>query len=122
MVLVGKKRQIDSNFKIFIIMDTDDCTEQQKRDFINKNMFRNHWAYDYIVPIHNSPELESVLTKAQIPFEKKGNERKKEYIKIFPTDKKYVKRESIELKEFLEQLKKVDSTNMNEFIEFCLNS
>lgn len=117
----GKKKKIDPEFKIFIIVDTDDCTEKQKKDFISKEMFRKHWAYDYIVPIYNSPELESVLTKANIPFEKKGTERKKEYIKIFPTSPKYEKRETIELQDFCDNLRKVNSTNMNKFVEFCLN-
>ncbi|TKZ15846.1 hypothetical protein EZH24_13855, partial [Brachyspira catarrhinii] len=76
-----KDNQIDKNFKIFIIMDTDDCTAQQKSEFINKNMFKNHWAYNYIVPIYNDDNLENVLIKATIEVE-----NKKDYIKIFPTD------------------------------------
>lgn len=118
----GKKSKIDSSFRIFIIMDTDDCTEVQKREFINKEMFKTHWAYEYIVPIFDSPDLESVLVKANIKFEKKGMERKKEYIKIFPTEQKYISRENIELKKFCDDLSKVKDTNMNEFIEFCLSS
>lgn len=117
----GKKWEIDSSFKIFIIMDTDDCTETQKKEFINKNMFKKHWAYDYIVPIYDSPDLESVLVKGKIKFEKKGVERKKEYIKIFPTEQKYTTRESVELKEFYNNLTKVKDTNMDEFILFCLS-
>lgn len=55
-------------------------------------------------------------------LEKKGMERKKEYIKIFPTEQKYISRENIELKKFCDDLSKVKDTNMNEFIEFCLSS
>lgn len=44
-------------------------------------MFQKHWAYEYIVPIYNSPDLETILTKAGIKFEKKGVKRKAEYIK-----------------------------------------
>lgn len=68
------------------------------------------------------PDLENVLEKAKIKFEKKGIERKKEYIKIFPTDKKYIKGESIELKEFRDNLECVTDTNMNEFIDFCIRN
>ncbi|ACN84960.1 hypothetical protein BHWA1_02507 [Brachyspira hyodysenteriae WA1] len=58
---------IDKDFKIFIIMDTDDCrNEEEKNNFINKNMFKNYWAYDYIVPIYNIKKLEDVLIKAEI--------------------------------------------------------
>lgn len=108
------------DFKIFIIMDTDDCTEEQKETFINKEMFKEHWAYNYIVPIYNIPKLESVLEKANIPFTKTGNKRKKEYIKLFPTDPKYEKTDQIQIKELLDKLKKQKNTNLNEFLEFCL--
>ena len=56
-------------------MDTDDCSEDEKRKFINKEMFKGHWAYDYIVPIYNIPELETVLTEAKVPFTKTGVKR-----------------------------------------------
>ncbi len=117
----GKKNRIDSAFRIFIIMDTDDCTDAQKKEYINKDMFKKHWAYEYIVPIYDSPDLEAVLVKAKIKFERKGIERKKEYIKIFPTEQKYSTREVIELKKFCQDLKQVKDTNMDEFIDFCLN-
>ena len=115
------KKMLPSDFKIFIIMDTDDCTEEQKENFISKQMFKQHWAYEHIVPIFNTPDLESVLVKAGIKFEKKGSKRKKEYIKIFPTDKKYSNREGIELKSFAENLEKVQETNLHNFIQFCLS-
>ncbi|MCI9441328.1 MAG: hypothetical protein HFH15_08885 [Ruminococcus sp.] len=115
------KKMLPSDFKIFIIMDTDDCTEEQKENFISKQMFKQHWAYEHIVPIFNTPDLESVLVKAGIKFEKKGSKRKKEYIKIFPTDKKYSNREGIELKSFAENLEKVQETNLHHFIQFCLS-
>lgn len=114
------KKYLAEDFKIFIIMDTDDCTEKQKQDFISKEMFKKHWAYPYITPIFNSPELETVLVKSKIKFEKKGDARKKEYIKIFPTDSKYKNREVIQIKEFGENLKNNTDTNLNEFIDFCL--
>lgn len=114
-------KTLSDDFKIFIIMDTDDCTEEQKKAFINKTMFQNHWAYNYIVPIYNSPNLEKVLEKCNIKFEKKGEKRKTEYIKIFPTDKKYAGKETIQLENFKNSLEKNNCTNMNEFIQFCLN-
>jgi len=120
--LMDDGKSIEEGFKIFIIMDTDDCSEIQKRDFINGDMFKNHWAYKYIVPIYNIPELESVLDKANIPFKKVGVKRKKEYIKIFPTDPKYEKTDEIQIEEFLKNLKKQKNTNLNEFLDFCLKS
>lgn len=116
----GKKNKIASYFKIFIIMDTDDCLDEQREKYISKELFKGHWAYDYIVPIFNSPELESIMIKAGIKFEKKGDERKKEYIRIFPTDKKYMKNESIELASFAKDLKAIKGTNMEIFINYCV--
>lgn len=118
---VNKEKRLSLDFKIFVIMDTDDCTESEKQQFISKEMFRKHWAYEYIVPIYDSPDLENVMVKAGIKFQKKGVERKKEYIKIFPTDKRYKVGEGVELQKFAKDLKKVNETNMDEFINFCLN-
>ncbi len=85
-------------------------------------MFQKHWAYEYIVPIYNSPDLETILTKAGIKFEKKGVKRKAEYIKIFPTDKKYSNREGVELKSFAENLSKIQETNLHNSIYDCLTA
>ncbi len=114
-------KTINSQFKIFIIMDTDDCTEKQKENFINKDMFKDHWAYDYIVPIYNSPQLEAVLEKANVPFEKTGIKRKKEYIKIFPTDPKYEKSDTMQISELAKNLEHVNQTNLDKFLNFCLD-
>ena len=118
---VSKEKRLSPDFKIFIIMDTDDCTESEKQQFISREMFRKHWAHEYIVPIYDSPDLENVMVKAGVKFEKKGVERKKEYIKIFPTDKKYKVGEGVELEKFAKDLKKVKETNLDLFVEFCLN-
>lgn len=118
---VNKEKRLSPDFKIFIIMDTDDCTKSEKQQFISKEMFRKHWAYEYIVPIYDSPDLENVMVKAGIKFQKKGVERKKEYIKIFPTDKKYKVGEGVELRKFAKDLEKVNETNLDEFINFCLD-
>ena len=114
------KKKLSPAFKIFIMMDTDDCSVEQREKFISKQMFKAHWAYDYIVPIFNTPNLENVMVKAGIKFEKKGAERKKEYIRIFPTDKKYSNREGVELKTFAENLEEVKETNLYEFAQCCL--
>lgn len=116
-----KKNKVIKNFKVFIIMDTDDCTAKEKENFLRKHMFKEHWMYDYIIPVFNSPNLEEVLVKANIKFERKGEERKKEYVKIFPTKKSSEVKEKIQLEDFKNDLKKIEDTNLNEFIEWCLD-
>lgn len=120
--LSNNNKSLDEDFKIFIILDTDDCTEKQKSAFINKAMFKSHWAYDHIVPIYDSPNLEEVLKKANVPFTKTGNKRKKEYVKLFPTDPKYEKSDEIQIQELCDNLKKQTNTNLNEFLDFCLKA
>lgn len=116
----NSKGKLSEDFKIFIIMDTDDCTEQDRKAFINKEMFRKHGAYSYIYPIYNSPDLENVLKNSKIKFVKEGEKCKKEYIKIFPTDKRYQTKDCIQIDEFSKNLQSNHNTNMNEFINFCL--
>ncbi len=120
--LSNNNKYLDEDFKIFIILDTDDCTENQKSAFINKEMFKSHWAYDHIVPIYDSPNLEEVLKKANVPFTKTGDKRKKEYVKLFPTDPKYEKSDEIQIQELCDNLKKQTNTNLNEFLDFCLKA
>lgn len=120
--LSSNNKSLDEDFKIFIILDTDDCTEKQKSAFINKEMFKSHWAYDHIVPIYDSPNLEEVLKKANVPFTKTGDKRKKEYVKLFPTDPKYEKSDEIQIQELCDNLKKQTNTNLNEFLDFCLKA
>ena len=116
---------IDKNFRIFIIMDTDDCKEEEKNNFINKNMFKNYWAHKYIVPIYNIRNLEDVLIKSKVIDKNtiKNKRDKKDYIKIFPTDDKYTKNDTIQIQEFYQKLLKVKNiSNMYIFIKFCLDN
>lgn len=116
---------IDKDFRIFIIMDTDDCKEEEKNNFINKNMFKNYWAHKYIVPIYNIRNLEDVLIKSKVIDKNtiKNKRYKKDYIKIFPTDDKYTKSDTIQIEEFYQKLLKVKNiSNMHEFIKFCLDN
>ena len=111
--------KLSPDFKIFIIMDTDDCSDEQRNNYKNKTMFKKHWAYDYICPIYNDSNLEEVLIKAGIEY-RKHSKKMKEYVEIFPTDKKYIKSDTIQIEEFYEKLSEVtDISNMHEFIEFC---
>lgn len=115
---IDKKGKKLLNFKIFIIMDTDDCTDAQKNNYIDGTMFKTHWANEYIVPIYNNRNLEDVAKKIGIEIQKKS-----EYIKIFPTDRKYIQQSNdlIQVEEMAKTLKKYSITNLDEFFEYCLN-
>ena len=117
----GRKKRIE-NFRLFIIMDTDDCKKNDKESFKNKEMFKGHWAYDYIVPIFNDKNLEEVLQSCGIVYEKVSPKKlKSEYIKIFPTHKKYTqKTDKLQIDEFNNKLKSSKKTNRYEFIDYCI--
>ena len=114
--------KLSTNFKMFIIMDTDDCSEEENNNYKNKTMFKKHWAYNYICPIYNDGNLEEVLIKAGIKYKSKSFKKmKREYIEIFPTDRN--KKDAIQIEEFYKKLLKVkDISNMHEFIKFCLEN
>ena len=114
----NSKKILPNDFKLFIVMDTDTCSNDQKQNYISGSMFKKYWFYKYIVPIYNSPNLEDVCVKAGIEFQKKGDKRKKEYIKIFPSNS--TDKDTVQLNKFRNGLKKCNDTNMEELIDFCL--
>ena len=69
------------------------------------------------------------ITLAQVSFNAKIGkyldeeiQRKKEYIKIFPTDKRYLHNEGVELQDFSNKLKAINDTNLDEFIDYCISN
>jgi len=118
----GSNKRING-FKLFVIMDTDDCTSQQKNDFISKQMFKEHWLYEYIVPIYNSPKLEDVLYQSGISTKKvKDSEKGDYYEKIFPINSKPFSDDTLnEVITFKEKLSGNRNTNMIEFVDYCLS-
>lgn len=122
---VGTELDDPNNFKVFIIMDTDDCTPKEKQAFISKEMFRKHWLYNYIVPIYNSKNIEEVFQKAKINARKIPNDEKGTYYsEIFPINSNSLSLETInEIKDFQDKLKTVgkESTNLVELIDYCVD-
>lgn len=112
--------KINNNFKIFIIMDTDDeeLTERDIKNFKNKSMFKDHWAYDYIVPIFNTRNLEDILLKAKIidgTFDDK-----REYAKIFPINNNANIQDIEQIRNMSNTLKAITITNMDILLEYLL--
>lgn len=106
------------NFKLFIIMDLDDCTQEKAEQFKNKSMFNEHILYEYIVPIYNDPNLEKTIHDLGININKK--EKIKGYIKIFPTNKGDLDIHMAE--EFAEKLnKKCKNSNLGLYFDYCVS-
>ena len=112
MVHAFKGELID--FKLFVIMDVDDCSIQQKQSYIQKTMFSDHWLKNYIVPIVNDPNLEETMTQAGIPVHKK-----KDYITIFPTS--HGDMDIGQAEALLEKIKRCSCTNLGDYLGYCLD-
>lgn len=112
-----------SDFKIYIVMNLD-CfsTDEEREKFLDKSMFKNHWAYDYIRPIYNDENLREILLESNTDS-KIEIRQAKEYIKIFPLTNKFhlniEDREEVEiLKSLIQNNKK---TNLSTLLDYCLN-
>ena len=122
-VKTDAKNRLAQGFQFFIIMDTDDCTEKEKEEFLNKKMFKGHWLEPYIIPIVNQKNLEEVMKNTGIQYEMiKNKEKTQTYIKIFPKVQSKVK-ELNDVKyigEIKEKLSNCQKTNMEKFFQACL--
>ena len=116
-----KKAKKLKNFKLFIIMDTDDCNEDMKEKYISGELFKDHPLAEYILPIYNITNLEDVMIKAGIMTTRIADSKKGTYYsKIFPVNTEPVSTDTIkQIRTFAARIRYVKQTNMLEFIEYC---
>lgn len=116
-----KKTKSLKNFKLFIIMDTDDCNEITKSKYISKELFEGHPLKEYIVPIYNISNLEDVMIKSGIMVKKIPDAQKGSYYtRIFPINSEPLSVDTInQVRTFANKIKDIKETNMLEFIEYC---
>lgn len=107
--------KIDNKFRVFIIMDTDDCNKQEAVNYINKVMFKNHWLYNYIIPIFNDPNIEKVCDESKLNKMKS----KTDVCRIFPDDTIPDKVKSIE--HVSKKLGNCNNTNMEKMFDYLLS-
>lgn len=116
-----KKNKVLKNFKLFIIMDTDDCEERIKQNYISGKMFLEYPLSQYIVPIYNISNLEDVMMKAGIIVKRiSDSEKGTYYSKIFPINSAPMSIDTVnQIRTFATKIKGIKQTNMLEFIEYC---
>lgn len=116
-----KKTKKLKNFKLFIIMDTDDCSERVKAEYISGEMFRGHPLQEYIVPIYNIKNLEDVMIKADIMTKRIPDSQKGTYYsKIFPINTEPVSVDTLfQIRTFASKIKGLQQTNLLVFVEYC---
>ena len=116
----GKSKRL-VNFKLFIIMDTDDCTDKQRDSYISGQMFSGHWLHEYIVPIYNTPNLDIVLYKTGI-IDTLPSDKGDFYENIFPINKDSDKSGTVdEIVEFQSHLLGKIDTNLSELTGYMLD-
>lgn len=111
-----KKLIINNDLRIFIIMDVDDCDNNQKLQFKNKSMFKDHWSYDYITPIFNDLNLEDVIDKSKLT----KMTSKTDVVRIFPVDQFDDDIEAIE--DVALKLASCADTNIDELFNYLLSN
>ncbi len=116
-----KKNKKLVDFKLFIIMDMDDCDENMQKKYMSKELFNGHPLKEYMIPIYNIRNLEDVLLKAGIMSEKIPDSKKGTYYnKIFPINKKPMSVDTVnQIRYFAAKLKGIQQTNMLEFVDYC---
>jgi len=102
-------------------MDLDDTSEKQTENFKNKKMFKEHWAYDNIVPIWNIPNLDSVMLELGI-IDRLPNYKEKGVVYNDSFPKREDGKSDIEkIKQLRDMCKKNKNTNLDEMLEWMLN-
>lgn len=108
------------HFKLFPIMDTDDCTDKTKEEYIDGTLFDGHWLKPYIISIYNSPALEDVLFDCKlIKKNLKNCDKTSTYQNLFPINRSSSNYDEID--ELYNRLLKSKKTNFEEFIKYCLD-
>lgn len=119
--IIEEKNKKFINFFIMPIMDLDDTTEEKIKKYKNGEMFKNHWLSPYIMPIWNDINLDHVLYDlkliSKLPNDK---EKGKVYEELFPKNTGQADLEQVS--KLLKYFESTTKTNMNIFIEKCLES
>ena len=119
--IIEEKNKKFINFFIMPIMDLDDTTEEKIKKYKNGEMFKNHWLSPYIIPIWNDINLDHVLYDlkliSKLPNDK---EKGKVYEELFPKNTGQADLEHVN--KLLKYFESTTKTNMNIFIEKCLES
>lgn len=119
--IIEEKNKKFINFFIMPIMDLDDTTEEKIKKYKNGEMFKNHWLSPYIIPIWNDINLDHVLYDlkliSKLPNDK---EKGKVYEELFPKNTGQADLEQVN--RLLKYFESTTKTNMNIFIEKCLES
>ncbi len=113
-----------NNFKIFTIMDTDDCSEGTKEKYIHGSLFSKYALKDYVVSIYSTPDLEHALYDSKlIPKIYNDSEKVKEYGKLFPISNVPIGQSQLPMDNMRAThslLVNNKKTNLEVFVQYCI--
>lgn len=114
------------DFKIFTLMDTDDCSESTKESYINGDLFKRYALKEYVVPIYSIPDLENILFQSKlIPKVYNDSEKVKAYGKLFPVSSVPVGESALPMDNIIQTCQKLEknkNTNWNIFLDYCIKA
>ncbi len=114
-----KKGKVCNEFKIFTVMDLDDCTPQVAEAYKNGHLFDDYEYKEYVTPIYDIPNFEEAFYKGKIIKSiPSKSEKLKTVENIFPPNDERPSFEFIE--ELKNKLKKCNFTNLDIMIDYFL--
>lgn len=118
------EKNIIHDFKIFTLMDTDDCSDETRQKYLDRTLFDEYQLKDYIEPIYTIPDLEHVFFNSHlIPRIFKDDEKVEGYRHCFPKISPpftELKTKEDDLIKKADALRSNRNTNFEEFIDYCI--
>lgn len=116
---IVKKKMVGC--KIFPIMDLDDCTSLEAEKYKSGEMFNSYCLNEYIVPIWCEPKFDIAMQKSNlIKTLPSDNQKVTTYSKIFPIAHSNGTNLE-EIQEFRNRIKNNSHTNINVFVDYCID-
>lgn len=116
-----KKKELE-DFKIFTVMDVDDCSDISVRNnYLQGHIsgLAQHDLKPYVVPIYCRENLEEVLTDISFPYVAATNKGKHHYIKVFDPNHGVLADEAT-IQRLRDKCAKSNKTNLEVLIDYCL--
>lgn len=102
------------DFRLYFVMDVDQASPTQVKNFLTKEVFADHWCSAYAYPILSRPNLDVVVGKAgySVDLAHKGDSYGRIMDQIFIEN----------LPEFNQKLKAISATNISDLIDYLCES
>jgi hypothetical protein len=107
-------KNVFEDFRLYFVMDVDQATPQQVRDFTSKAVFKDHWCSACVCPILSRPNLDVIVVKAGYAVDLAH--KRDSYEAIMD------QMELEDLPEFSSKFKAISATNIADLIDYLFES